>query len=127
MPRPLGPARVLQRVSVVPGRRYGNLTVLREAEAIHVKKWRVRMVEARCDCGDKTVTRLDFLRRGHTTSCGCKRREPTNVSHGQSKTRLYAIWNGMRQRCENPNQPSYVHYGRRGVKVCEEWQAFEPF
>lgn len=35
--------------------------------------------------------------------------------------RLYKIWQGIRQRCNNPNDKDYVNYGGRGIKVCEEW------
>lgn len=35
--------------------------------------------------------------------------------------RIYKIWQGLRQRCNNPNDKSYKAYGGRGIKVCEEW------
>lgn len=25
-------------------------------------------------------------------------------------------------RCNNPDEPSYPHYGKRGITVCEEWE-----
>jgi hypothetical protein len=33
----------------------------------------------------------------------------------------------MRSRCNNPNNPSYGHYGAIGIKVCERWDSFEIF
>ena len=42
--------------------------------------------------------------------------------HGQSKTRLYGIYNGMKQRCNNPKSQSYQYYGAKGIKVCDEWK-----
>jgi hypothetical protein len=33
----------------------------------------------------------------------------------------------MIQRCENPNNRSYHHYGARGVRVCDRWHSFEDF
>lgn len=39
----------------------------------------------------------------------------------QSKTRLYHIWSGMKQRCGNPNAEGYENYGGRGIEVCPEW------
>lgn len=36
--------------------------------------------------------------------------------------RLYRIWAGMKQRCYNPNHPSYRSYGGRGITICDEWK-----
>ena len=36
--------------------------------------------------------------------------------------RLYSVWQHMLNRCENPNDPSYINYGRRGVTACKEWR-----
>ena len=50
------------------------------------------------------------------------------IKHGQSKTRLYWKWLGMRQRCYNKNVQYYPYYGGRGIKVCEDWKkSFEAF
>lgn len=44
------------------------------------------------------------------------------------RNKLYKIWAGIKQRCNNPNQPSYKHYGARGIKMCEEWsKSFDKF
>jgi hypothetical protein len=41
---------------------------------------------------------------------------------------LYSVWLGMKTRCSNPNQPSYKHYGARGVSVCDRWkESFKAF
>lgn len=36
--------------------------------------------------------------------------------------RLYRIWSGMKQRCNNPKSRLYLRYGGRGIKVCQEWE-----
>lgn len=36
-------------------------------------------------------------------------------------TRLYRIWNNMKNRCYNPNNLRYKDYGGRGITVCPEW------
>ncbi len=35
----------------------------------------------------------------------------------------YKVWDGMRQRCNNPNSPDYPRYGGRGITICERWSA----
>lgn len=35
--------------------------------------------------------------------------------------RIYKIWQGIRQRCNNQNDKDYDNYGGRGIKVCEGW------
>lgn len=39
--------------------------------------------------------------------------------------RLYNIYNGMKQRCNNPNHISYKYYGGKGIIV--EWSTFKEF
>ncbi|MBQ8382036.1 MAG: hypothetical protein IJX47_02395 [Clostridia bacterium] len=45
------------------------------------------------------------------------------TKHGMCKSRLYHIWNSMKQRCSNPKAISYKYYGAKGVVVCEEWKS----
>lgn len=39
----------------------------------------------------------------------------------------YNIWAGMKSRCNNENEPSYVNYGARGISYCERWEHFANF
>lgn len=41
--------------------------------------------------------------------------------------RLYSIWSGMKQRCENKNNGRYYNWGARGIRVCEQWHNFANF
>jgi hypothetical protein len=50
-----------------------------------------------------------------------------NRTHGMKSTRLYATWESMKRRCNNPNAKSYKHYGGRGICVCGQWNRFEAF
>ena len=43
------------------------------------------------------------------------------MKHDLSKTRLYSIYCGMKQRCYNPNNQHYQWYGAKGITICNEW------
>lgn len=51
--------------------------------------------------------------------------------HGQTvnslSSRTYQTWSHMRQRCDNPNQECYKHYGGRGITISERWRSFKNF
>ena len=47
--------------------------------------------------------------------------EPDKVP--RSNSRLYRIWAGMKQRCNNPKNTRFSNYGGKGIKVCQEWDA----
>ena len=47
--------------------------------------------------------------------------------HGGKDTRLYYIWQSMKQRCFNPHRKDYPNYGGKGIIVCGEWSDFVPF
>ena len=42
-------------------------------------------------------------------------------------TRQYRIWRGMLDRIENSGNPSFNHYGGRGIMVDPSWQKFQNF
>jgi hypothetical protein len=112
------------------GKRFGRLVVVKEYKSnTRESQW-----VCICDCGIVTKPILcSNLKRGHTQSCGCIRRERAQkrtwkVKHDLSHTRLYNIWQGMNQRCFNPNNCNYKYYGNRGITVCKEWlNDFESF
>lgn len=36
-------------------------------------------------------------------------------------THLLSIYNGMKNRCYNKNNPNYKFYGAKGITICNEW------
>lgn len=42
--------------------------------------------------------------------------------HNGKHTKLYRVWCGIKERCNNPNNKKYYRYGGRGIAVCEQWQ-----
>ena len=110
---------------------FGRLHVVSRAED-HVSQsgYRTVMWNCKCTCGNDVVVRAKCLTSNATRSCGCFARE--NMSrlkkkHGEYGTRLYAIWNSMRQRCLNSKHRSYHNYGGRGITICAEWDDFDKF
>jgi hypothetical protein len=48
--------------------------------------------------------------------------------HGEAwKTREYAIWQAMVQRCTNPTSVNFHKYGARGITVCDAWRDYSTF
>lgn len=39
----------------------------------------------------------------------------------KTKHKLYGTYRNMLTRCYNTANPSYRHYGARGIKVCDRW------
>ena len=109
------------------GNVYGRLTVL---EYDHMRKGHI-YYKCACECGCVTVAEAGNLRKGKTASCGCLRRElgvQKHTTHGYAdKERLYGIWIGIKQRCNNRNYHIYKWYGGKGVKMCEEWNDYAAF
>lgn len=40
----------------------------------------------------------------------------------RKRVRLYQIWSGIKQRCNNPKCNRYRYYGAKGIKMCEAWE-----
>lgn len=109
-----------KKVFLNEGDVFGRLTVIREVESVLSGKMLRRFYECKCECGTITRVRLEYLRSGHTQSCGCFRVEQTInalTTHGDRKSKLYSVWAGMVSRCRNQSP----RYGGRGISVCDEW------
>lgn len=86
-------------------------------------------IPVRCKCGfEKNVWTSDLI-SGKSKSCGCHRRKvlEDRRTHGKSSTRLYKIWIGVKQRCNNSNDSAYHNYGGKGITICKEWLEFDTF
>ena len=84
----------------------------------------------KCFCGNEFKSRMDHIRTGKTKSCKCVRdkvRLENITTHNLSKHRLYKTWQTLFHRCYNPKRKDYKHYGKRGIKVCDEWKSFNKF
>lgn len=122
---------------IVPGAIFGRWTVLsgphketrRTANSVNY----ITVFLCRCSCGTERMVRHAKLLR-NSQSCGCKKRADLSAKmtvHGENRkgkrTRLYSTWDGMLQRCTNPNCEYFAIYGGRGISVCTEWREFARF
>ena len=115
------PSKPYNRIHDLTGKRFGNLVVIAMSdERFHRQvKW-----VCKCDCGNIKNIASHKLSTGEIKSCGCMQYVRT---HGLTGTRLYRIWQSMKNRCGNPNVPCYKYYGGISISVCAEWLHFETF
>lgn len=107
------------------GERYERLLVIERAPNAGPKDTNARW-SCRCDCGRTVVAYGQDLAREKVKSCGCFSADKA-FKHGMSKTKIHSVWTSMRDRCKNPNNPSFQNYGARGIAVCPEWEEFTVF
>lgn len=119
---------------IIPGQRYGCLTVLRQGETIGPKSARQRTIICHCECGQETTQRASGIFTGRIVSCGCVKRQKASARlrrHGAvargRRPASYGSWRDMRGRCNNPGHRQYKDYGGRGVSVCERWDDYAVF
>lgn len=93
---------------------------------------RVAVWKCACECGKETTANTCQLVGKNTRSCGCFQSEIASArlyKHGHRKIRhrLYWLWQGMIQRCTNPEHHGWKWYGGKGIKVCDRWREFPRF
>lgn len=105
----------------ITGQKFGRLTALNRIHAIKGHTY----WSCSCDCGEFVNVRIDALLGGVTNSCGCyqkKLAKEINTTHGKTKSKLYKVFDAIKQRCYNKHNKQYKHYGGRGIAVCDEWK-----
>lgn len=114
------------------GKKFNKLLVL---ERVKNDKFGNTKWLCKCECGNKVEVLGTHLRSGHTQSCGCLQKEKCkNIihkpKHNMSRTRIYKIWNGMKNRTNEKSVSKdkyYKNYSGRGITVCDDWKEFEQF
>lgn len=118
----------MKNVNDLTGAKFGRLTVV---ERKWCEKKKRNLWFCQCECGNSTLVLTSDLLAGKSTSCGCFRKSETSQrrkTHGMSNSRLYRIWNAMKERCQCTTNAQYNDYGGRGIIVCAEWRdSFETF
>lgn len=101
-------------MAVKIGERYGRLVCIGKPERKYASVFQ-------CDCGVvKTIVDCS-VRTGATQSCGCLRMDRI-TKHGMWKSKEFAVWRNMLDRCYNPKHKRFSDWGGRGITVCEKWR-----
>lgn len=115
------------------GHVFGKLTVIEFSRDVKSGTRNRKYWFCKCECGNTNEIRTDSLTSGKVTSCGCLKKEQERINlaknhrHKMSRTRLYGIWQSMKDRCYNQNVRSYRDYGGRDIKICDEWMVPDNF
>lgn len=105
------------------GQRFGKLTVISYVGKTDDGKDDV--LKCQCDCGEEITARLKILKQKGVTQCKlCRYKNTVNhfQTHGLSNTRIYDLWQGIKNRCYKHSAQSYARYGARGITMCDEWK-----
>lgn len=117
----------MARIKDLTGQILGHLEVL----AITDERKHGKVVWlCKCECGNLKKVDSGNLQNGSTVSCGCYSKNILNksrIKHGMNKSRIYNIYICMKERCYNQNAKSYKEYGKRGIRVCDEWLGEDGF
>lgn len=105
----------------IVGQKFGKLLVVKSCGKGKDNHYYSEVV---CDCGAKYMVSDSELICGRRKSC----KKCSSEMHGKTNTRLFHIWQSMKQRCNDKNHQHYDCYGGRGISICEEWESdFESF
>ncbi len=110
------------------GKVQGKLTVVSDVgrdERGHV------LWQCECSCGASVIKTSKDLKSGTKTcsaACGVGDSNRSRATHGMWRSKEYACWAAMKQRCLNPKNKRYATYGGRGIMVHQEWiNSFDSF
>jgi protein-arginine kinase activator protein McsA len=106
-------------VAIKIGDIFGKWTVIQEVKTEEKRKTYI----VKCECGFVRTLRGIRLRFGDSLAC----RTCGSTKHDMAHSKTYTTWESMIQRCTNPKNTNYKHYGKRGIRVCEAWLVFDSF
>lgn len=113
------------KLTALSGRQFSQLTVLRRGHRSGNHAYWL----CRCSCGAVKEVRADHLASGRIKACGTHKDKltPQQRENSRGRVRSYRSWCGMIDRCYDPTNDNYKHYGGRGIESCGEWHLFEKF
>ena len=108
-----------------------NWTITEEISAKRNEKGEIkRTVKAQCKCGHIKETLIENVKQSkQCIKCATKENKENYIPKEKDKVRerLNAVYNSMKDRCNNPTCKSYKSYGEKGVIVEESFDTFTKF
>ena len=110
------------KVNDISGKIFGRWKVL----GMHPERNSGRNVQwyCVCSCGTNRVLSGNVLINGKSSSCGCYRDEVRHLAHnihGGTGSKIYSVFQGMKNRCYNDKSEHFHSYGGRGICVSDCW------
>lgn len=106
-----------QKLDDITNKKFNMLTVIKQ---IIKTKSKQRWWKCVCDCGNFIESTTKDLNSGRKKSCGCLK-YTSCLKHGKKNSPEYSAWKAMKARYNNPKNPNYKNYGKRGITICKEW------
>lgn len=107
----------------ITGIRRGSLIAIESTNVLSSNgdyKWKFM-----CDCGNEhimTIGNFNSKENPSCKSCGMERSRQSRITHGFAKNhKTYKAWCKIKERCFNPNDPSYPTYGAVGITMSPEF------
>lgn len=107
------------------GKESGGWTRIGPSFRLRRGKQKKTVAVFQCKCSRVSLIEVDSVKRGISNECGERQRQKfisTRTKHGCYKAPEYAIWEGIVQRCANPNAQAYEGYGGRGIQMRQRWR-----
>jgi hypothetical protein len=100
------------------GQKFNRLTVIK----LLGKKSGHNNYLCQCDCGNFTEAAPTNFKSGKIKSCGCLRKEGSNLKHGLKGHYLYSLWSSIKSRCYIKSATGYKNYGGKNIIMFQEWK-----
>ena len=112
----------MSKIVNLVGQRFGRLVAVEQLKKPPRHDHYYRCI---CDCGNEKVVVGYSLTNGNCKSCGCYLRECSSLkarTHNLSKTHLYKIWAGIKNRTDKRRSSCVGNYRKLNIGICDEWK-----
>jgi hypothetical protein len=113
------------------GTRYGRLVAIEKVDKPEKLKGNASYWRCKCDCGTEIIACSANLKRGHTSSCGCKQKEIASLGHlvdgnaPRYPTYWYFIQNNEIVKCRSSYEVIFAnHLTRNNIEFIYEPETF---